>query len=180
MEAGAVAAASAPSTIENGRLNPSAKYITKNTTMEASNASNTVITMFLPPFFLSVDILKNSPVLNAINASAISARKLIPSTTLAGIILMQYGPINMPAIIYPVTLGSLSFLVKRDITYPAMSITATDIMTCDTLEKFCNNIFFTSTFPFIFRICLAKFVMLCYDFVIIKSNYVYLYINNNP
>ena len=89
MDAGAVAAASAPKTIENARLNPSAKYITRNTTRDASNASNTVITTFFAPFFLSVDNVKNSPVLNAINASAMSAKKLIPSTTCVGITSMQ-------------------------------------------------------------------------------------------
>ena len=99
VEAGAVAAASDASTIENARLIFNAKYMTKNTRIEASNASKTVMTMFLPPFFLRVESLKNSPVLNAINASAISARKLIPCTTPVGMILRQYGPMIMPATI---------------------------------------------------------------------------------
>lgn len=46
-----------------------------------------------------MDSVKNSPVLNAMNASAMSARKLIPSTTCVGITFMQYGPMIMPATI---------------------------------------------------------------------------------
>ena len=71
----------------------------KNTSKDASNASKIVTTTFLPPFFLSVESLKNSPVLNAINASAMSARKLIPCTTPLGMIFKQYGPMRMPATI---------------------------------------------------------------------------------
>ena len=53
-------------------------------------------------FLVDIDIesylenLKNSPVLNAIKASAISARKLVPSMNDCGSKFKQNGPIMIP------------------------------------------------------------------------------------
>ena len=70
-----------------------------NTNIEASNASKTVITTTLPPFFFKVSNRKNSPVLKAINAKDTSARKLVLVTKFVGIRFRQYGPISIPATI---------------------------------------------------------------------------------
>ena len=140
--AGAVAAASEPSTMENSIGNPSAKYSTQNTTTDATSASNSVITMFFAPLRFSTDRRKNSPVLNAINAKAMSARKLMPSITFSGMIFKPNGPMSMPATMYAVTLGNFNSLVMRVSKKPDNNITATEMMICATIGKFCSNIFF--------------------------------------
>ena len=53
-------------------------------TSEARQDSSTVMTRTLAPFSFNVEKRKNSPTLNAINASAMSERKSMPSTTAAG------------------------------------------------------------------------------------------------
>ena len=55
-----------------------------NTSTEARHASMTVMIITLAPLFFRVENLKNSPVLKAMKASAISAIKLMPLTTLPG------------------------------------------------------------------------------------------------
>ena len=67
--------------------------------MVAANASKTVIITTFIPFFFSVSKRKNSPVLKAMKAKAISARKLVPSTNEGGIKSRQKGPIKIPATI---------------------------------------------------------------------------------
>ena len=52
----------------------------------------------------------------------------------------------MPATMYAVTLGSLSSLVTRVSKKPLSNITATEIITCATGGKFCNNIFVKSLY----------------------------------
>ena len=79
VDAGAVAEASAPSTIEKLMSRRSMKNDKRNTATDAKHASSTVMTATFAPFFLIADIRKNSPVLNAIKASAISLRKSMPS-----------------------------------------------------------------------------------------------------
>ena len=84
VDAGAVAEASAPSTSEKLISSPRMKNDTMKTITDARHASSTVITTTFPPFFLRVEKRKNSPVLNAMNARAISFRKSIPSTIFCG------------------------------------------------------------------------------------------------
>ena len=70
-----------------------------NTSRDAINASqNVIITTFIP-FFFKVLNLKNSPVLKAINARAISAIKSVPSIIFLSTRFRQYGPIIIPATI---------------------------------------------------------------------------------
>ena len=68
-----------------------------NTATEARQASSTVMTITFAPFRRSTSTLKNSPALNAINASATSERKSVPSMMVCGITFKQHGPIKMPA-----------------------------------------------------------------------------------
>ena len=89
VDAGAVAEASAASTAQNARSSPNAKYVSTNTKTDAMHASRSVMTITPRPLFLSVESLKNSPTLNAMNASAISEMKSMPSMTLAGIRFRQ-------------------------------------------------------------------------------------------
>ena len=89
---------------------------------------STVITSTFPPFFFSESNRKNSPVPNAMNESAISGRKSVPSTILCGIRSRQNGPISMPVSIYAVTFGSLSLDVTRVIRNPSRSMTETDMI----------------------------------------------------
>ena len=63
--------------------------MTINTSIEAKHASNMVIINTLVPLFFRVENLKNSPVLKAMKARAISAIKLVPSTKDLGIKLRQ-------------------------------------------------------------------------------------------
>ena len=88
------------------------------------------------PFRFSVSSLKNSPVENAINASAISERKSIPSITLSGTRCRQNGPSRMPATMYAVTFGRCRRLVMRVMAKPANNITATEIITAATGDAF--------------------------------------------
>ena len=97
VDAGAVAEASAASTAQNARSSPSTKYVSTNTKIEAMHASRSVMTITPRPLFLSVESLKNSPTLNAMNASATSERKSVPSMMVCGITFKQHGPIKMPA-----------------------------------------------------------------------------------
>ena len=85
VEAGAVAAARAAKTIEKARLSRNITNITINTRKEAINDSNTVIMTTLIPFFFKTENLKNSPVLKAIKANAISDKKSILLTMFSGI-----------------------------------------------------------------------------------------------
>ena len=89
VDAGAVAEASAASTAQNARSSPNAKYVSTNTKTDAMHASRSVMTTTPRPLFLSVESLKNSPTLNAMNASAISEMKSMPPMTLAGIRFRQ-------------------------------------------------------------------------------------------
>jgi len=99
VEAGAVAAARAARTIENAKFNLKIQNITMNITTEAISDSNKVITTTFPPFFFKTASLKNSPVLKAIKARAISDKKSIPSIIFVGIRFKTYGPIKIPATI---------------------------------------------------------------------------------
>ena len=84
VEAGAVAEARAARTMEKFSSSPSTKKVMINTSTEARIASKTVMTMTFAPLFFSVSNLKNSPVLKAIKASAISAMKSMPPITFPG------------------------------------------------------------------------------------------------
>ena len=79
-------------------------------------------------FFFNVDNLKNSPVLNAINAKAISGRNAIPCITFWGIKLRQYGPMRIPVMMYAVTLGSFNFFVILVIKKARNNIKAIEMM----------------------------------------------------
>ena len=68
------------------------------------------------------------------NASAISAMKSIPLMMFLGTRCRQNGPNSMPATMYAVTFGSLSFFVMRVMRKPQMSISAMDMMICDTAD----------------------------------------------
>ena len=129
VEAGAVADASAASTMENARFIPRIKYVTTNTAREAMNASKIVSTTIFIPFFLRVEKRKNSPVLNAMNARAISERKSILSMTVTGIRSMQYGPIRIPVSMYAVTFGRWKRFVILVIAKPRKSISAIEMIT---------------------------------------------------
>ena len=99
VEAGAVAEASAARTIENARSRCRIKNVRMNTRTEASTASKMVIQTTRTPLRFKTSSLKNSPVENAINASAMSERKSVPSMMLCGTSLRQYGPIRIPVTI---------------------------------------------------------------------------------
>ena len=88
------------------------------TKSEANNASRSVMMTTFAPFFLSVESRKNSPVLNAMNARAMSGRNAVPSMICRGIMFRQNGPMMIPAVMYAVTLGSLSRFVTRVIKNP--------------------------------------------------------------
>ena len=75
---------------------------------------------------------KNSPVENAMNASAMSGRNAMPSMTRRGIKSMQNGPIKMPVTMYAVTLGSLSSLVTRVVRNARIIISESEMMTTAT------------------------------------------------
>ena len=90
------------------------------------------MTSTFAPLFFSVEMRKNSPVEKAMNASAMSARKLMPSITPRGTRSRQNGPSRMPETMYAVTFGSRSFDVRRVIAKPAMSISASETITADT------------------------------------------------
>ena len=84
VDAGAVAAASADKTIEKAKFIFKIKNITIKINKDAIKDSKIVITITLLPFFFKIENLKNSPVLNAIKAKAISERKSIPITIVSG------------------------------------------------------------------------------------------------
>ena len=96
VEAGAVAAESAPSTTEKARERCSTRYIRKNTSAVVSRASSAVITSTFAPFFRSVSSLKYSPVLKAMKLRAMSGRKPEPRTKDTGITFRHQGPIRTP------------------------------------------------------------------------------------
>ena len=102
------------------------------------NASARVIITTFPALFFSFENLKNSPVLNAINARAISARNSVPVIIVCGIKFKQNGPIRIPVTIYAVTLGNFNFFVIRVIKKPQSSIIAIAIMITATGDCFCN------------------------------------------
>ena len=88
--------------------------------------------LFSVRYCLNVESLKNSPVLKAMKARAISERKSIPSMTVAGTRFKQNGPIRMPTTMYAVTFGSRSRFVNRVIEKPKNSIKAMEIITVAT------------------------------------------------
>ena len=128
VDAGAVADASALNTKENGKDKPKIKNVRINTNIEATSDSNMVMIIVLLPLFFNTSNLKNSPVLKAINANAISAIKSIPDMMEDGIKLKQNGPINIPATIYAVTLGSFSLFVILVKANPMNNINPTEII----------------------------------------------------
>ena len=89
VEAGAVAAASAASTMEIAPSSPRTHFIRRYTSTEAMQASSTVMTITFRPFFFSTDTRKNSPVEKAIKARAISDRKSMPETISPGMAFRQ-------------------------------------------------------------------------------------------
>ena len=97
VEAGAVALASAASTMENASDSPSTRYVSTNTSRLAISASVRVMNITLAPFCLSAEKRKNWPVENAMKLSATSGRKEVPSTISLLISLSPYGPMAMPA-----------------------------------------------------------------------------------
>ena len=128
VEAGAVAEANAARTMEKDRSIFRIQKVRTNTNTEAVSASASVMTTTFPVLFFSLENLKNSPVLKAMKASAISARKLVPSMICTGTRWKQYGPIRIPAVMYAVTFGSLHFLVMRVSRKPENSMIAMDMM----------------------------------------------------
>ena len=78
VDAGAVAEARAASTMENARSSRRMKYVRIKMNTEARTASKTVIQTTFIPLFFRTESLKNSPVENAMKASAISERKSVP------------------------------------------------------------------------------------------------------
>ena len=138
VEAGAVAEASAPSTSEKLISSPRIKNDTMKTMTDARHASSTVITTTFAPFFLSVEKRKNSPVLNAINARAMSFKKSMPSTIFSGTRWSTYGPSRTPDSMYAVTFGSRSRFVMRVIAKPVISISAIEIMMLATGDVMLN------------------------------------------
>ena len=135
VEAGAVAVASAPSTTEKGKDRPSTRKQARKTRIAAPTDSSTVMVITLAPFFFRAERRKNSPVLKAMKARAISGRKPMPSTTRGGIRFRQKGPIRIPPTIYAVTFGRRSFLVTRVIRKPTASIRAMAIIVTATEES---------------------------------------------
>ena len=99
VEAGAVVAASAASTIENARFSLKTKKVRIKTRSEARSASKSVMTTTLRPFFLRMSNLKNCPVEKAMKASAMSGKNSVPSIIGLGTRLRQNGPIKIPATI---------------------------------------------------------------------------------
>ena len=97
VEAGAVAAARAASTMEKERSMPSTPHTARKTSTEAVRDSSTVITITRGPFFFSTERRKNSPVLKAMKARAISERKSVWEMKEAGTVFRQKGPIRIPA-----------------------------------------------------------------------------------
>ena len=132
VDAGAVALASALNTKEKGKDKCKIKYVRIKIKMDANKDSKIVIIIVLLPFFFNTSNRKNSPVLNAINAKAISEINSIPVITDVGINRKQKGPIMIPARIYAVTLGSLKSLVTLVNANPINSIRATEMTTLAT------------------------------------------------
>ena len=96
VDAGAVAEANAARTIEKARFKCNIQKESMNTNTEAASASASVITTTFPMLFFSFENLKNSPVLNAIKARAISARNSVPLMMFCGTRSRQKGPIKIP------------------------------------------------------------------------------------
>ena len=96
VEAGAVAVASAPRTTEKAKFRPRIRWQVRKTRIAAPTDSSTVMVITLPPFFFSTERRKNSPVLKAMKARAISGRKAVFSITVLGIRFRQNGPARIP------------------------------------------------------------------------------------
>ena len=96
VEAGAVAAAKAEMTIAKGRLSLSTMKVRMKTRILALRASIKVMKATLMPFLLRASRRKNSPVLKAMNARAISPRNAEFLMKYCGIRFSPNGPINMP------------------------------------------------------------------------------------
>ena len=97
VEAGAVAEASAESTMENASSSRSTRNVRIKIKTEARTASKIVIQTTFIPLFFRTESLKNSPVENAMKASAISERKSVPSMMRCGTRFSTYGPMRIPA-----------------------------------------------------------------------------------
>ena len=95
--AGAVAVAMAPRIRANSQLRRNTSFRTTVTSTPAASASLKVMTMILFPVRISTSFLKNFPTPKAINASARSLTKPIPSIMGAGMKFRQQGPMRMPA-----------------------------------------------------------------------------------
>lgn len=139
MEAGAVAAAREAKIRAKGLSNLSTLQETKKTRREANRDSKRVIITTITPFFFRVSKRKNSPVLKAIKASAISAIKSIPSMIEDGITLREKGPRRIPARIYAVTFGNLIFFVNLVNKKPEKSIKEIEAIILDTESVICNS-----------------------------------------
>ena len=83
--------------MENAMFKCSTKKVMIKTRIEAMSASKRVITTTLPPLFLRTSRRKNCPVLNAMNAIAMSGRNSVPLIIGSGIRFRQKGPIMIPA-----------------------------------------------------------------------------------
>ena len=138
VDAGAVALASAASTIENASDSPSTRYVSTNTSRLVRSASVRVMNITLAPFCLSAEKRKNWPVENAMKLSATSDRKAVPCIMSLSISFNPQGPMAMPASMYAVTSGRDSFLVTRVNRNPLVSIIATEIITEATGEYSCR------------------------------------------
>ena len=97
VDAGAVVDARAESTMEKAGSRCRIGHASTNTAAEAVHASRTVMTSTRIPFLRSAENLKNSPVLKAMKASAISGRNCVPSMKDSGIRLKKNGPMRIPA-----------------------------------------------------------------------------------
>ncbi len=120
--AGAVAVAIAPRINAKPQSSLNSTFSTSVTSTPAVSASLTVITMIFRPVFISTSFLKNLPTPNAINASATSLMNPISSMICSGIKFRQYGPIRIPARIYPLTFGIFSVFVSLVMINPANKI----------------------------------------------------------
>jgi len=124
--AGAVAEAIAPVISARGVEALKKNFIISATKAAARTDSQSVtITMDFPEL-LSVSARKNCPTLKAIKERAMSLIKSVPAIKADGIRSRKYGPINIPAIIYPLTSGSLIRFVTRVTEKPPNSESDSD------------------------------------------------------
>jgi hypothetical protein len=85
-------------------------------------------------------------------ASAISLKKLMPFIMRIGMRLSRCGPMMMPAIMYPLTFGSLSSFVIRVIRKPASKSMAKDkriAVPSGNFSSMQSNIFWNMPFLYI-------------------------------